>query len=116
MLLLFFGDIESCPHPIFLNETTRNSPEMNSLLGKWGIKISHQDVQCLFSKINLVSVFPQSFHGINDLTLSETHIENDGEHSAFCNIPGYSFVSRPRNAGKGGGVGIYISDDATERI
>ena len=28
-------------------------------------------------------------------------------------IPGYSFVSRPRKAGKGGGVGVYISDDIT---
>ena len=111
MLLLFCGDIESFPRPIFLNDTTRNSPEMNSLLGKRGIKISHQSVQGLFSNINLVSVLLQSFRGIDVLTLSETHIESDGEHSAFCNIPGYLFVSRPRKAGKGGGVGVYISDD-----
>ena len=53
----------------------------------------------------------ESCHGIDVLTLSKTHIEGDDEHSAFCDIPGYSFVSRPRKVGKG--VGVYISDDTT---
>eukprot|EP00795_Rhopilema_esculentum_P010725 gene10725-19504_t len=54
-----------------------------------------------------------SFRGIDVLTLNERHIESDDEHSAIYDIPGYSFVSRPRNAGKGGGVGVYISNDIT---
>ena len=65
----------------------------------------------LFSNISLVSVLLQSFRGIDILVLSETHIEGDGEHSAFCDIPGYSFVSRQRKAGKDGGVGVYISHE-----
>ena len=67
----------------------------------------------LSSNINLVSVLLQTFRSIDVLTLSETHIESDDEHRAFYNIPGYSFVSRPRKAGKGGGVGVYISEDVT---
>ena len=56
----------------------------------------------------------QRIRGIDVLTLSEMHIESDDEHSAVYHIPGYScFVSRPRNAGKGGGVGAYITDGIT---
>eukprot|EP00794_Sanderia_malayensis_P000892 gene892-189_t len=113
MLLLLCGDIERCPGPIYQNDITRNSPEMNSLLGKRGIKIFHQNVRGLSSNINLVSVLLQTFRGIDVLTLSETHIESDDEHRVFYNISGYSFVSRSRKAGKGGGVGVYISDDVT---
>ena len=47
------------------------------------------------------------------MTLSEAHIEGNDGHSALHDIPGYSFVSRPRKGGKGGGVGVYISDDIT---
>lgn len=111
MLLLLCGDIERCPGPICPNDKIRNITKMISLLGKRGIKIFHQNVRGLFSNINLVSVLFQRFRGIDVLTLSETHIESDNEHSALYDIPGYSFVSRPRKAGKGGGVGVYMSDD-----
>ena len=112
-LLLLCGDIESCPGPVYQNDNNRNIPELNSLLRKRGIKIFHQNVRGLFSNINLVSELLQSFCGIGVLTLSETHIESDVDHSAVYDIPGYSFVSRPRKAGKGGGVGVYISDYIT---
>ena len=113
LLLLLCGDIESCAGPICQIDKTRNIPEMNSLLGKRGLKLFHQNVRGLFSNINLVSVLLQRFRGIDVLTLSETHIESDDEHGAIYDIPGYSFVSRPRKAGKGGGVGAYISNDVT---
>ena len=46
------------------------------------------------------------------LTLSETHLEAHNELAeAACNIPGYSFISRPRKSGKGQGVAAYIFDD-----
>lgn len=86
---------------------------MNLLLGGRRIKIFHQNVRGLSSNINLVSVLLQTFRSIDVLTLSETYIESDDEHCAFYNTPSYSFVSRPRKAGKGGGVGVYISDDVT---
>ena len=45
------------------------------------------------------------------LTLSETHLEEKNELvEASCSMPGYSFVSRPRKSGKGGGVAAYIKD------
>ena len=61
--------------------------------------------------MNLILELFQNFDGIDILTLSETHIQKDSENDndAQYNIPGYSFESRPRNFGKGGGVGVFIS-------
>ena len=58
-----------------------------------------------------VAVLFQSFPGMDILTLSETHLEEKNElvEASSC-IPGYSFVSRPRKSGKGGGVAAYIKD------
>ncbi len=71
MLLLLCGDIERFPGPICQNDITRNSPEMNLLLGKQGIKIFHQNVRGLSSKINQVSVLLQIFRGIDVLLISK---------------------------------------------
>eukprot|EP00795_Rhopilema_esculentum_P008031 gene8031-13942_t len=38
------------------------------------------------------------------------HQNKDSENNGLYDIPGYSFESRPRNSGKGGGVGAYISN------
>ena len=45
------------------------------------------------------------------LSLSETHIEaRSSMEDGVYDIPGYSFINRPRKSDKGGGVGAYILD------
>eukprot|EP00795_Rhopilema_esculentum_P009289 gene9289-16986_t len=105
LLILMSGDIESCPGPY-----SRDIPALKQLLKQRGLAVFHQNVRGLFSNINLVSELFQSFSGIDILTLSETHIRKDSENNGLYDIPGYSFESRPRNSGKGGGVGAYISN------
>ena len=71
----------------------------------------HQNVRGLFGNLGHVSELLQSFPGIDILSLSETHIEAGLEQEeAIYDMPGYSFISRPRRSGKGGGVGAYNVD------
>ena len=71
----------------------------------------HQNVRGLLGNLAHVSTLLQSSPGMDILTLSETHLEVQNELAdAACNIPGYSFISRPRKSAKGGGVAAYIGD------
>ena len=110
LLILMCGDIESFPGPCSGN--SRDIPGLKQLLKQRGLAIFHQNVRGLFSNINLISELLQSFNGIDKLTLSETHIQKDSENDngALYDIPGYSFESRSQNSGKGGCVGVFISD------
>ena len=102
------GDVQACPGP---GNCTRNLQELNSLIKTRGIKISHQNARGLSGNFGHVAELLQSFPGMHILSLSETHIEarSDQEDGVY-DIPGYSFISRPRKSGKGGGVGAYILD------
>ena len=102
LLLLMCGDIEKCPGP------TRNIPELQRLLCQKGMKLLHQNVRGLFSNKIYISELFQSFDGIDVLTLSETHTEQD--QNDLFEIPGYSFICRSRKSGKGGGVAAYIAE------
>ena len=114
LLILLCGDVESCPGPTSaqIGGGERIIDELMSLLKVKGLKILHQNTRGLLSNFAYISELFQSFKGIDILTLSETHIdEQDGlEPDSYYDIPGYSFISRPRKSGKGGGVGAYISD------
>ena len=43
------------------------------------------------------------------LTLSEIHTQDTDNFLVF-DIPGFTFIGKSRNSGKGGGVGVYIAD------
>ena len=86
---------------------------MASLTGKRGIKILHQNVRGLFSNSVYIQELLQNFQNIDILTLSEIHLtQNESDYTVF-DIPGYSFISRCRDKGKGGGVAAYISEKTT---
>eukprot|EP00112_Aurelia_sp_Birch-Aquarium-sp1_P013942 Seg2983.1 transcript_id=Seg2983.1/GoldUCD/mRNA.D3Y31 product="hypothetical protein" protein_id=Seg2983.1/GoldUCD/D3Y31 len=112
LLILMCGNVEPCPGPINQQNCSRNIPELNTLLQKRGLKILHQNVRGLFTNMAYISEIFESFRGINILGLSETHIDQkrDEMPPLLFDIPGYSFVSRPRPNGKGGGVAAYISE------
>ena len=97
---------------VLVQETAEAFRVLNNYLKHRSLAVFHQNVRGLFSNINLVSQRFQSFNGIDILTVSETRIQKDSENDndALYDIPGYSFESRPRNSGKGGGVGVFISD------
>lgn len=98
------GVIETCPGP------ERDIPELKRLLCQKGLKILQQNVRGLLSnKVYLCELF-QSFDGIDILTMSETRTTEQDPNSLYY-IPGYSFTSRARTTGIGGGVAAYISDE-----
>ena len=111
LLILMCGDVEPWPGPINQQDCSRSIPELNSLLQKRGLKILHQNAG-LFANMAYISETFESFRGIDILGLSETHIDHkrDEMPPSLFDIPGYSFVSRPRPDGKGGGVAAYISE------
>ena len=63
----------------------------------------------LFSKKELVEEFLQRSQNIDIFTLSETLV-NKNDMDEMFDIPGFTFVNKPRKSGKGGGVAAYISD------
>ena len=101
LLILLCGDIETCPGPL-------NLPELQSLLNSKGMKFFHQNVRGLLGNRDLVMELLQSFPKIDILSRSETHLTS--EPNELFTILGYTFISRNRNSGKGGVVGVYISD------
>ena len=108
ILILICGDVQPCPGPGYSN---RNIRELTSLLHSRGIKIFPQNLRGLLGNLAHVSALLRSSPSMDILTLSETHLEAQNELAeAARNMPGYSFISRPRKSVIGGGVAAYIGD------
>ena len=105
-LILMCGDIHPCPGP----GNDRNIPELNVLLQERGMKVFHQNVRGLSLNSEHVLRLLQSSKGMDVLSLSETHLCNQDTESLFY-VPGYEFINKPRQTGKGGGVAMYISNN-----
>ena len=69
----------------------------------------HQNICGLFSKKELVEEFLLRSNDRKILTLSETH-SKVSDNASIYDIPGYTFINKPRICGKGGGVAAYISN------
>ena len=106
-LLLCCGDIETCPGPASL---TGN--EFSNFLKSKGMSIVHQNITGLLSNFHSLQELLFSHENVNILTLSETHIIDDtfNDNNNLYEIPGYSFITRNRVAGKGGGVAMSLKD------
>ena len=99
ILLLLCGDIEHNPGP-------------TDIFQKKGIKIVHQNIRSLFHNLTNLICFLDENKNIDIIALTETHICNEtyNNTNGLYNIPGYTFEKKNRRKGKGGGVGVYISD------
>lgn len=104
ILLILSGDIEICPGPV----GERFSPETQRLVNLRGLKIFHQNLRGLWNNLEHIRVFLRSFSKTDIFGLTETH--TDGDTGGLYQVDGYEFINKPRVRGKGGGVGIYISD------
>ena len=62
----------------------------------------------MYGKIDEVREILLSYN-FDIFSLSETSITQDF-HNAFFDIRGYSFITRDRKSGQGGGRGLYIRD------
>ena len=100
ILLLIAGDVEYNPEPY-------DSAELNNLLDSRGIKLFHLNVCGLFSKISKILLLLQNTSKVDFLLLSETHITKScySNNESLYAVPGYTFIHRQRNKGKGGRVG-----------
>lgn len=101
-MLLMDGDMEICPGP-----NGRHIPEIVSLLRRKGVKIFHENVKGLFTNSIYISEILQSFHNIDILTLSETHLRNHAPELMF-EISDYSIVCHFRENGNGGCIAACI--------
>ena len=86
--------------------------EMNDILRGSGVKIVHQNIRSLLSKIDELRLLISSVQSKIDLfTLSETWLTDDVADSEVS-IEGYTFHRRDRGSKeKGGGLGIYVRND-----
>ena len=107
LLLLLSGDIEVCPGPE--NEHILNdNPELIHLVKQKGLKCFHLNVRSLWNNLCHVTELLTANERIDIFCLSETHMQDEPEE--LYSIDGYSFISKPRCNGLGGGVAIYISE------
>ncbi|XP_057299458.1 uncharacterized protein LOC130630077 [Hydractinia symbiolongicarpus] len=107
LLLLACGDVERCPGPQY--------EQIKSFTNMKGIKFLHQNIRGIFHNMANLTALLSYENRIDILTLSETHIEaqNGCDNNDLYTIPGYNFISRCREIGKGGGVATYISEQLT---
>ena len=82
-------------------------PELRELLSKKGLKLLHQNIRGLLANKSAVCQILDGFKNIHIFSLSETHLFVGDETQA--QIDGFTFISKPRVSGQGGGVGAYIS-------
>ena len=86
LLLLMFGDIESCPGS--------QEESLNGFMKSRGLKVFHQNVRGLFTNFVHVKELLDCHKGMDILSLSETHIINnqyDDNDDLFA-IDGYKFI------------------------
>lgn len=74
-----------------------------------GLKVLHQNVRGLLINFHLVQKFFATHEHIDIMGVTEVHTTKDVSDRLF-DIPNYSFISKPRIKGKGGGVGIYVRE------
>ena len=90
-----------------------NRNDFDKFLQKKGLKISHQNIRGLLGNFCALEEFVSSHENIDVLTLSETHIASNESNENLYKLSGYNFESRPRNSGKGGGVGVYVKENVS---
>ena len=91
--------------------SSKEHPGVESLIKAKRINICHQNVRGPSGSYARVPELLQSFPGLHVLSLNETHIDMRSEHvEVVHDIAGCTFISRPRNYGKCGGVGACILD------
>ena len=99
------GDFESCPGP--------HQDCLGEFLNSRGLKMFHQNVRGLFSNFVNVQELLDGGNRMDILSLSETHIINDGydDNDTLYTVDGYRFIKRNRDGGRGGGVAVYLKDN-----
>ena len=104
ILLLFSGDVERCPGPV----VDEISQDYEHILHRKGFKMFHLNVRGLWGNLSNITQILSDYKKIDILALGETHIADEPEE--MYQIDSYTFVSRPRKNGKGGGVACYIHE------
>lgn len=85
--------------------------KLKQYLGQKGLKILHQNVNGLLSKLNHIKVLlHDSGKNIHALGITESKL-NGSVSDAEINIEGYVNVRKDRNTGPGGGVCLFLRDD-----
>ena len=111
LLLLSFGSAET----FILNsnkykDSLTRSGFKRFLNGK-GLKLTHQNIRGLNHNFDLLQELVSEHNNIDILSLSETHISNfQQENLERYDLNGFTFISKNRSDGKGGGVAFYINE------
>ena len=73
-----------------------------------GLKILHQNIRGLICNLPLLQHFMSTYKQTDIMALTETHIDKETSNVSLYEIEGYEFISKHRDRGSGGGVGIYV--------
>ena len=75
------------------------------------MKFLHLNIRGLLCNLPSLQYFFNTYKNIDIFAVSETHIDQDTSNLTLYNITGYDFVSKNRQNGLGGGVGVYVKSD-----
>ena len=109
-----------CPSCVPTEDESANSnmnntcifEKLNDFLRNKGLKIFHQNVNGLVSKIEKLRLMLQEANkNIQIYGITESHLHKNIQDPEVA-ISGYSFIRKDRAKGFGGGVGCYIREDS----
>lgn len=85
-------------------------PQLSSYLCRRGLKILHQNVNGLLSKLDQVKILlTETDKNIHMFKITESHLDSSISDSQLS-IFGYNIIRKDRQNGPGGGVCIFIRD------
>lgn len=75
-----------------------------------GLKILHQNIRGLMCNFPSLQHLLHTYKQADIFALTETHIDENTANANVYEITGYEFISRHRENGSGGGVGVYVKN------
>ena len=107
----FGGSIEHCGEVTVNNNKSLSRNEFQKILfSSKGLKFVHQNICNLENKFNELEEFVYTHDGIDIISLSETHLQDDVSLD-YLKLNGYHFLGKCRKNGLGGGVCIFIKNN-----
>ena len=91
LLLLISGDIKICPGP-----SPREISELDALLKAKVLHLFRQNMWGLLCNKDYLVELIDSFKKVQTFALADIHVNKDLDYGSLFEIPGFSFVSKPR--------------------
>ena len=84
-------------------------PELEDIKKTKGLRVVHMNVRGLELNFSKLCEYFNHFENIDIFGVTETHLNENSLSN--ISVQGFTFLNKRRNNGRGGGVGVYISEE-----